>query len=247
VRLLVSVSTVAEAEAAITGGADIVDAKDPTHGVLSPVSAERLAELAGVCQGRVPFSAALGDDGHLVSLEDRARLCASLGAAFVKVGFPPSAPEAYVGAMLDAVLRGVSGPARPPGVVAVAYADASGAAVDAVLRAAASADASGVLLDTVDKSGPGLMALFGADGLRSWMDRLRSMRLQVALAGKLTPGDLETIVSLNPDIVGVRGAACDGGRSGTVCAARVSMLRTRCGAVRQPVPRQHAAPAGMRA
>jgi uncharacterized protein (UPF0264 family) len=247
VRLLVSVSTAEEAEAAIAGGADIVDAKDSSRGALSPVSAERLAVLAGVCRGRVPFSAALGDDGDPPSLEARAARCASLGVAFVKVGFPPSLTDARLRDVLDAVHRGVSGHRRPPAVVAVAYADAPAITVEAVLRAAVSAGARGVLLDTVDKSGPGLTALFSADRLRSWTDSLRSMHLWVALAGQLTIDDLDSMVRLEPDIVGVRGAACEGGRMGTVSAERVSMLRTRCGAGRRQAPRPRAAPVAARA
>lgn len=232
-RLLVSVSTIEEAEAVITGGADIVDAKDPSRGALEPVSPGRLAELAGVCRGRAPLSAALGDDGDIERLVRMAALGAHLGLSFVKVGFPPAASVADVRIMLDAVQRGAGAEPTRPHVVAAAYADVPGAS-DRVLEAAASAGVHGVLLDTADKSGPGVWDRLGAAGLRQWITRARSMRLEVAVAGRLTADHLGALKDLHPDIAGVRGAACEGGRTGTVSASRVSMLQGYCAGVRRP-------------
>jgi uncharacterized protein (UPF0264 family) len=50
----------------------------------------------------------------------------------------------------------------------------------------------------------------------------------VAVAGKLEAGDLESVRRAGADIAGVRGAACDDGRSGAVCADRVRRLHIAC-------------------
>ncbi len=48
--------------------------------------------------------------------------------------------------------------------------------------------------------------------------------LFTALAGSLGEPGLRTALALGADIVGVRGAACDGGRTGRVSVARVAAL-----------------------
>ena len=60
-QLLVSVSDAAEAQAAVDGGAGIIDAKDPFTGALGAVQPEVLSEI---CRGGGPsrlVTAALGD------------------------------------------------------------------------------------------------------------------------------------------------------------------------------------------
>jgi uncharacterized protein (UPF0264 family) len=53
--------------------------------------------------------------------------------------------------------------------------------------------------------------------------------LLVALAGKLTADDLAFVRDAGADIAGVRGAACDGGRTGRVSSDKVALLRELCG------------------
>src|SRR2546427_8160121 len=68
-QLLVSVADASEGRAALLGGADVIDAKDPREGALGAVRPEVLGELrAAVGAGR-PLSAALGDAGPPVLVE----------------------------------------------------------------------------------------------------------------------------------------------------------------------------------
>src|SRR5438270_381820 len=60
-QLLISVAGPADARAALLGGADVIDAKDPRHGALGPVSPHRLAAIRAVVGRARPLSAALGD------------------------------------------------------------------------------------------------------------------------------------------------------------------------------------------
>ncbi|HEX2310549.1 MAG TPA: (5-formylfuran-3-yl)methyl phosphate synthase, partial [Vicinamibacterales bacterium] len=63
-----------------------------------------------------------------------------------------------------------------------------------------------------------------------WVERAHDAGLLVALAGKLAADDLAYVRDAGADIAGVRGAACDGGRTGRVSAERVRRLRALCGA-----------------
>ena len=60
-QLLISVAGPAEARAAVRGGADVIDAKDPRRGALGPVSLQRLAAIRATIAGARPLSAAVGD------------------------------------------------------------------------------------------------------------------------------------------------------------------------------------------
>src|SRR5205809_4525549 len=86
-QLLVSVADASEGRAALLGGADVIDAKDPGEGALGAVRPEVLRELRAAVGAARPLSAALGDAGPPLLVECRARAAARLGAMFVKVGF----------------------------------------------------------------------------------------------------------------------------------------------------------------
>jgi uncharacterized protein (UPF0264 family) len=84
-----------------------------------------------------------------------------------------------------------------------------------------------VLIDTADKEGPGLRALIAPSVLAAWVAEAHDARLIVALAGRLTADDLPFVRDAGGDIAGVRGAACEHGRTGRVTADRVRLLRAR--------------------
>jgi uncharacterized protein (UPF0264 family) len=78
-QLLVSVADAADAAAAVDGGADIIDAKDPSRGPLGPVTPSALSAILATVAGRRPVSAALGDSTELGPLG---------GLTFVKATAP---------------------------------------------------------------------------------------------------------------------------------------------------------------
>jgi (5-formylfuran-3-yl)methyl phosphate synthase len=273
-RLLVSVTSAEEASAALAGGADIIDAKNPLAGALGAVPVEVLREIHAMVAGARLVTAAIGDATDETAIERAAWTFAAAGAALVKVGFAGITSASRIEALIGAAVRGVSasdgtwGPATRPvgsgfsrigppdqpaprlrrsaealaeaeggphvrfrGVVAVAYADADRVAsleACAFVDVAARAGAIGLLLDTADKSGPGLRELMTATALAHWVAQAHEAGLLVALAGKLTADDLAFVRDAGADIAGVRGAACDGGRTGRVSSERVALLRTLC-------------------
>ena len=95
------------------------------------------------------------------------------------------------------------------------------------------AGAEGMLLDTADKAGPGLRDLVAFDALAILVGRLHGRGLFVALAGRLTAGDLPFIRATGADVAGVRGAACDTGRTGRVSADRVRLLQQGGASIRK--------------
>ena len=159
-RLLVSVLSGHEADAALAGGADIIDAKNPASGPLGAVSIPVLLDICRVTPAAHLVTAALGDAEDEAAIEGMARAYAATGAGLVKVGFAGTSSIERAVSLLSAAVRGAAaGSGDRCGVVAVAYADAHvvgsldpGALTEAAVRAGA----RGVLLDTADKRGPGL-------------------------------------------------------------------------------------------
>jgi uncharacterized protein (UPF0264 family) len=231
-RLLASVRSVNEVEAAVSGGADIIDAKEPSSGSLGSVAPEVFARI----QARVPLdlelSAALGDAAS--PLEVRTSIV-GLGVVprsvpvYLKLGFFGVRSPQRLRALLE-VACAAAAETRPPSprVIAVAYADHENAGCadpGTVWDAAAVAGVGGVLLDTWSKGGRHLFDWIEPEGVRNLVDQARSAGLLTALAGGLGPEQLPAVCRVDPDIVGFRGALCPAGREGKVSRVRVRQLK----------------------
>lgn len=237
-RLLVSVRNAAEAQVALAGGVDVIDLKEPAHGALGrPDDATLSAVLATVALRR-PFSMALGE---LLDLPLPVRLPG--GVQYAKIGLAGCAVHPTwrlqwreaLGTLPAATLR-----------VAVAYADyhsARAPAPDDVIAAGAAFGCGVALVDTFHKDGSGLLDYWTWPQVAEFVNQVRQAKMLVALAGSLTLAHVERLLSLVPDFIAVRGAACRGGRTGALDAAAVAALvnavaahrsRPASGSIRQP-------------
>lgn len=222
-RLLVSVRGPAEARAALIGGADVIDAKEPRRGALGAVAPAVLAAITRAVGSARPVSAALGNVTTRPAVIRRARAAARHDLAFVKVGFAGVQHEARARGLAAAACRGAGSRAR---LVVVAYADweqVGGLAPRRLIAVAAEVGAAGVLFDTAHKAAP-LFALERPEVVRAWVSATHAAGLFAVLAGSLTDSDIATARDLDADVVGVRGAACIGGRLGRVVPERVATL-----------------------
>ena len=232
-QLLVSVRSPEEVEPALMGGADIIDAKEPGNGPLGAVSAATLVQLLLKVPSDTGFSLALGDVTsveQVIAAVTQVELSARRAMTYLKLGFagvrtPELAREIIAAAARSSALRPV-----PASVVAVAYADAERAGslpAELILRLAAEAGVAGVLVDTYDKDGPALLASWTPASVAGWTSLARRYGLLAGVAGGLGEGDAVALAQSGVDVIGFRGAACDGGRSGLVSLERVRVLR-RC-------------------
>lgn len=232
-QLLVSVADPAEARAALHGGADVIDAKDPRRGALGPVPLHRLAAIRAEVAGARPLSAALGDAVSEEAIAVAVRAVGPLAVAFVKVGFAGVTSQVRARRLAAAARRSAGTETR---LVLVAYADwrqAEGLSPARVLAVAAETGAAGVLLDTAGKRSP-LFALESSRSIGAWIAAAHAAGLFAALAGGLSGLEFATACALGADVVGVRGAACVGGRTGRVSRTRVAALRALAGAATPP-------------
>ncbi len=229
-QLLVSVADGREARAALAGGADVIDAKDPGRGALGAVRPAVLVAIRDAVGSARPVSAALGDARDERAVAQAARAAAARGVAFVKLGFAGVASEERARRLAAAARHGAGegeGGGTGAEVVLVAYADwlrAGSLAPERLVAVAVAARAAGMLLDTALKDA----SLFGRVALEAvgaWVRVVHEAGMFACLAGSLGGADLATARALGADLVGVRGAACVGGRTGRVARARVAALR----------------------
>lgn len=238
--LLVSVRSAAEASLAVAGGAAIIDVKAPDRGPLGRLDAAETAAILSSVAGQAPVTLACGElvEGS-ESIEDHVREVSRLlapgvaGPVAVKAGPSGLAAACWAEAFmrLEASL--------PPSIeaVAVAYADADAAEApppEAILAAvnppARSPSGRTLLIDTFDKSGPGLFEAVGVRRIQTWVARAHAAGLRIALAGRLTEEEVGKAFQVGADVVGVRSAACVGGRHGCIDRRRVAGLAALAGA-----------------
>ena len=241
-QLLVSVRDSSEASAALLGGAAIVDAKEPGRGPLAPVDPDVLLAIDHTVPVSTILSVALGD-GNASMLPAIVRavpvLTTRAGLVF-KAAITDSDPGAAA-PWLRATCVELADRDDRPALVVARYVDASWQADDIGewITISARAGARGFLLDTSRKDGPGLLRILAIERLHELRVAAAQAGIWFALAGGLQLDDLDEAAAVRPDVLGVRGAACDGGREGQLSAARVRELRLRLLALsrRQPVPR----------
>jgi uncharacterized protein (UPF0264 family) len=231
-RLLASVRSANEVESALAGGADIIDAKEPAHGALGPVSAEVLTQILDRVPAHREVSVALGDCSDPASLSARIAglpLGRRSSAVYLKLGFAGVGRTERIAELLQAAILAASlRPESGARIVAVAYADADVAGTfppDLIWRVAAQAGIPGVLIDTYSKENGGLFDWIPPLALRDLVSAARDAGLLTAVAGSLGLAQLESVFSAGPDVVGFRGALCRGGRKGRLSRTRVSQLR----------------------
>ncbi len=232
--LLVSVRDPLEARAAVAGGCDLLDVKEPDRGPLGMADRDVLvsvAHFAAACRGPeapLPCSAALGE--LLDWTSGTTVFSLPTGIDYVKLGAAGIETTArWIEAWQNVQLR-LDTTAQPDvRWVAVAYADwriAHSLQPSRLLAAALSVGCRALLIDTFDKGSGTLLELIELTELQRLSQAAHQAGLMIALAGGLKRAQFSELVSVCPDILGVRGSACAGGcRTAPVSAKAVRALK----------------------
>jgi len=219
-RLLVSVRSVDEVEAALTGGADLIDVKEPAKGPLAPAEAEVVGAVITRVKGRTPVSAALGEWSPNAITDAHWHL--ELKLNYVKWGLAGYSPRPGWGEDLLDTRREL-----PVGMemVAVAYADwerAKSVPPAELVRFAKRFRFKAFLLDTWGKDSKSLLDFLSPAEVAELVESLRRVEITVAIGGSLRPEHIKQLKSAAPDYYAVRSSVCAAGkRDGVIDAARV--------------------------
>ena len=224
-KLLVSIRSQTEALAALAGGADVIDVKEPRHGSLGRATSSIWCAVREVVPPQIPMSVALGELNDWIDAHEMMVAATSAGGiSYCKLGLSLARPD-WSARWRTLCTRWNQLAVSPPGWVAVAYIDWRAARApdpDSIIRSAVEFDdCHGVLFDTWGKTAGTLLD-------HTWkprLDRVRDTGRFVALAGSLDIEAIGRLAVLEPDIFAVRGAACAGGsRLETIESERVADL-----------------------
>ncbi|MCI0381219.1 MAG: (5-formylfuran-3-yl)methyl phosphate synthase [Gemmataceae bacterium] len=245
--LLVSVRSAEEAIAALAGGADIIDVKEPARGALGRADGAVIADVLRVVAGRSPVSAAMGeivDPTLRVGREHRFRPSRDREGAENprRPAHTEQLPTRSVGFTLAFVKWGLANARGKPWrellraemqrltaerLVVVAYADAElcNAPSPSETLEFVCKERTVLLVDTFEKSGQSLLHWLPLSRMRALVRRCHEANVRVALAGSLGVAQIEKVMAVEPDWIGVRGAACAGcNRQGAISASKVREL-----------------------
>lgn len=225
---LASVRNCHEAETACTEGADVIDLKEPNAGALGAVERATMIEAVRQVGGRVPVSATVGDlPMRPQTLREAIQATAQCGVDFVKFGLFP-------GEDAEDCLEALRPCAREVHLIVVLFADRL-PEFDAV-TAASRMGASGLMLDTAGKGHGSLLDHLSLEAIASIVSRAKTQGLNVGLAGSLKADQVARLLALAPDLLGFRGALCQG-------SARSAALDPEaCRKIRTLIPRTKLSP-----
>lgn len=230
-KLLVSVRNAEEARAAIAGGCDILDLKEPHAGSLGRASEKTwdniVDSLVNSGIDHVPLSLALGELKEFADVEQiPARIPQQ--TEFLKVGLSGvsydwrallSRFESHVEEVNGCHFQWVS----------VAYADferAESPLIGEVLEHAVETSSPVFLLDTFLKDARTLFDWISINELQQIANTCATNDVQLAIAGRIGTEEFPQLKDIDFDILAVRSAVCElGQRTGPVTAQAVQSFR----------------------
>lgn len=194
---------------------DIVDVKKPDEGSLGANFPWVIRDIRDVVPADKPVSATVGDVPYKPGTVAQAALGAVVsGATYIKVGlYGCTTPDQGIEVM-RAVVRAVKDHRPDALVVASGYADAHRIGCVNPLSLpdiAARSGADAAMLDTAIKDGTRLFDHVPPDACAEFVRLAHAAGLLAALAGSVQRTDLASLTRIGTDIVGVRGAVCEGG------------------------------------
>jgi uncharacterized protein (UPF0264 family) len=229
--LLVSVRSAEEVAAALAGGADIIDVKEPSKGPLAAAEAEVVAAVIDAVHGRVPVSAALGEwSPHAIT---DAHWHLELPLQYVKWGLAGYAHTPGWGEGLLDTRRELPIATE---MVLVAYADwerAKSIPPAEVAKFAKRFRFKAFLLDTFGKDGKTLLDFMKPAEIADIVEGLKRVYTTVAVGGSLWPEHLKQLKGVAPHYYAVRTSVCAANkRDGLIDAARVRKWKELLAAVK---------------
>ncbi|MEX1228588.1 MAG: (5-formylfuran-3-yl)methyl phosphate synthase [Planctomycetaceae bacterium] len=233
--MLVSVRDASEVAAAIAGGCDIIDIKDPARGSLGRADALVWSSITDEMlrlRSHLPRSVALGETVEETPFADSAPLpCdwdfAKIGTA--GLGMPADWPRR----LADSRKRWERHFPATCRWILVVYADwqladspSLTALHEQLPEILATAAWDGVLIDTFTKNGRALLDFVDASQLNAFGELARRSNKLWCVAGSLRAAALADVVPSQPDVIGIRTAGCrDERRDQPIAAAAVRRFR----------------------
>ena len=206
-QLLISVTSIEEANFALENGADIIDLKDPSAGALGALPIDQIKLIVSFVHNKKGVSkkitsATIGDlpMQPKLLLEHVLNLTAT-DVDIIKIGFfETDQYQLCLGALATLTQGGTK-------LVAVLFAENS--YPEHLIESIKAAGFMGVMMDTAKKNGLTLLDYYSVQQRMAFAQKVLSCHLQFGLAGSLKLEHVAMIKALNPTYLGVRGGICN--------------------------------------
>ena len=200
-RMLASVNSLQEALLVQPLSVDVIDLKQPAQGALGALPVADVKHIVTHLDANTVVSATIGDlpmQPELVLTAVKAM--AATGVDYVKIGFFPGGDwQGCIDCLAEITKQGQA-------LIAVLFADTR--PDFAVIDELREAGFTGVMLDTKDKSLGSLTQLMSNAELEAFVDNAKNAGFLTGLAGSLKAADIESLLPLQADYLGFRGALC---------------------------------------
>lgn len=217
-KMLASVNSVTEAVLVLNEGVDIIDLKQPARGALGSLTTDVVRQIVSEIGGRCLVSATVGDLPMQPDIVFNAvKSMAATGVNYVKIGFFPNGDS-------HAVIEKLAERTERYALIAVLFADTQpDFSIIPVLK---KAGFKGVMLDTMDKQRGALTEIMALSEITEFVYLAKQQGLLSGLAGSLRQADIATLLPLQADYLGFRGALCEQQqRTGRLNPAAIAQIR----------------------
>lgn len=184
---------------------DIIDLKDPKEGALGAWKKEEIQEIISLYKGKVSISATLGNLKTLSEIKKKINLFEELNLDYLKVGF-------FNDSVINVkkILKYLKNSNFKTKLVVVLFAENK-----KVINFALNnfdffkkSRINTILLDTKNKKSLGTPEIFSDDFFENFIMSAKIQKINIGLAGKIKIMDLNRLLKLKPNLIGIRGAAC---------------------------------------
>lgn len=206
-QLLISVTTIEEAQIALENGADIIDLKEPSLGALGALPFATIqtivAYVKNMVDGEIKLTSATIGDLPMVPelLFAQVDKLATTGVDIIKIGFFESNDYKPCLDKLKLLIQS--------GINLMAVFFAENTYPDGLIADIKQAGFMGVMLDTANKNGLTLLDYYSDYQRMEFAKTVLGNNLKFGLAGSLTRQHITKIKELNPSYIGFRGGVCD--------------------------------------
>jgi len=200
-KMLASVNSLEEALIAQQAKVDIIDLKQPARGALGALDIIDVQAIVTALEKSSPVSATVGDLPMQAELIFSAvEKMAETGVDYIKIGFFPDSDWALIIKRLQILTQ------RGLKLIAVLFADQQPDLKSISLFS--QAGFNGVMLDTMNKTNGSLTQVMPLTTIQEFVKSAQQQQLLCGLAGSLREADIATLLPLQADYLGFRGALC---------------------------------------
>lgn len=227
-ELLISVTTISEAQIALQCGADIIDLKDPAEGALGALPLGLINEITAFVHAQPEpkkmVSATIGDlPMQPELLLERVLELSTAKADIIKIGFfaVEDSSVADYQACLDALHAVCASGLK---LVAVLFAEQP--YPPGLIADIAKAGFYGVMVDTAEKNGNTFLDYMTFDEAKAIVSEANEQRIIFGIAGSLALQHVNIAKAIEADYIGFRGGVCESSqRKAALVPEKISAIR----------------------